>query len=75
MGLRPIYILGGGLIDFSNLRVRMRAVLLACVSNVEGSARLLNVCGQTVRNHLKRLLQINFELVESLRRLGASLNP
>jgi hypothetical protein len=60
----------------------VRVVLLACVNNgyVEGSAKLLGVCGQTVRNHLKyqdplRFLQVNCELVELLKKLGAFSKP
>jgi len=60
----------------------VRVVLLACVNNgyVEGSAKLLNVCGQTVRNHLKyqdpsRFLYVNYELVELLKGLGAFSKP
>ena len=37
----------------------VRVFLLACVNNgyVEGSAKLLGVCGQTVRNHLSKYFE------------------
>ena len=60
----------------------IRTVLLAALNNgyAEGSAKLLGLCGQTIRNHLKyqdpsRFLGVNRELVERMRRLGALSKP
>jgi len=55
-----------------------RVTLLASLNNgyVEGSADALNLCGQTVRNHLKRqeperILQANVALLQEIKRYGA----
>jgi hypothetical protein len=55
-----------------------RVTLLACLNNgyIEGSADTLNLCGQTVRNHLKhqepeRILQANTDLLQEMKRYGA----
>ena len=60
----------------------VRVVLLASLNNgyVEGSAKLLDLCGQTVRNHLKyqdpsRFLKVNRELADRMKRLGALSKP
>jgi len=60
----------------------VRVVLLASLNNgyVEGSAKLLDLCGQTVRNHLRyqdpsSFLQVNHELVDRMKRLGALSKP
>ena len=55
-----------------------RVTLLTSLNNgyVEGSADTLNLCGQTVRNHLKhqepkRILQANTELLQEMKKRGA----
>jgi hypothetical protein len=55
-----------------------RVTLLASLNNgyVEGSADILSLCGQTVRNHLKhqepkRILQANAALLHEMKRHGA----
>jgi hypothetical protein len=55
-----------------------RVTLLASLNNgyVEGSADILSLCGQTVRNHLKhqepkRILQANVALLQEMKRRGA----
>jgi len=60
----------------------VRALLLASFNNsyVEGSADLLDLCGQTVRNHLRyqdpsRLLIANDCVIEEMRSLGALSKP
>jgi hypothetical protein len=59
-----------------------RVMLLASLNNnyVEGSADTLNLCGQTIRNHLKyqepgRFLQVNANLVREMKKLGALSKP
>jgi hypothetical protein len=74
-----------GLFNFKDARKSddvVRVLLLASLNNgyVEGSAQLLNVCGQTVRNHLrcqdpKRFLQVNHEVVDKMKKLGALSKP
>jgi len=60
----------------------VRALLLASFNNgyVEGSAELLDLCGQTVRNHLRYqdpsvLLAANDRVIEEMRSLGALSGP
>jgi len=60
----------------------VRAVLLASFngSYVEGSAELLDLCGQTVRNHLRyqdpsELLVANDRAIDEMRALGALSKP
>jgi len=60
----------------------VRALLLASFNNsyVEGSANLLDACGQTVRNHLRyqdpsALLDENNRVIEEMRSLGALSKP
>jgi len=60
----------------------VRSLLLASFNNsyVEGSAGLLDACGQTVRNHLRyqdpsRLLIANEQVIEEMRSLGALSKP
>jgi hypothetical protein len=60
----------------------VRVVLLASLTNgyVEGSANLLDLCGQTVRNHLRyqdpsSFLKVNHELVNRMKKLGALSKP
>jgi hypothetical protein len=75
----------GKLFEFKGTRRKddvVRVLLLASLNNgyVEGSAQLLDVCGQTVRNHLKyqepqRFLQVNRELVDRMKKLGALSKP
>lgn len=58
-------------------------VLLSAAFNnhyVEGCANTLNVCGQTVRNHLKqqdpnRLLQVNQQIIHEMKKKGALSKP
>jgi Transposase DDE domain len=59
-----------------------RTLLLASLDNdyVEGCAQTLHICGQTVRNHLKkqdpnRLLKINKEIIQEMKRKGALNKP
>ncbi len=56
----------------------LRVTLLASLNNgyVEGSANTLNLCSQTVRNHLKhqepkRILQANLSLLQEMKRCSA----
>lgn len=75
----------GRLFEFNGARSEddlVRVVLLASLNNgyVEGSAKLLDLCGQTVRNHLRyqdpsSFLQVNSELVDEMRKLGALSKP
>lgn len=60
----------------------VRSLLLASFNNgyVEGSAGLLDACGQTIRNHLRyqdpsRLLVANDRVIEEMRSLGALSKP
>lgn len=60
----------------------VRVVLLASLNNsyVEGSAMVLDLCGQTVRNHLRyqdpsRFLLVNSEIVDGMKKLGALSKP
>ena len=60
----------------------VRSLLLASFNNgyVEGSAGLLDACGQTVRNHLRyqdpsRLLAANDRVIGEMRSLGALSKP
>ena len=59
-----------------------QVLLLASLDNdyVEGCAKALHVCGQTVRNHLKqqnpqRLLQVNQQIIQEMKRKGALNRP
>jgi len=75
----------GRLFEFERARQEddvVRVVLLASLNSgcVEGSAKILGVCGQTVRNHLRRqnpqnFLQVNFELINMMKRSGALSKP
>jgi len=60
----------------------IRTLLLASLDNnyVEGCAQNLRICGQTVRNHLKtqnsqRLLQVNQQTIQEMKRKGALSKP
>jgi hypothetical protein len=74
-----------GLFQFKGARHRddiSRALLLASFNNsyVEGSAELLDACGQTIRNHLRyqdpsRLLIANDRAIDEMRSLGALSGP
>jgi hypothetical protein len=53
----------------------LRVLLLVSLNNdyVEGSAQVLNLCGQTIRNHLKQLdpqelLQINQQTIKEIKK-------
>ena len=73
------------LFEFKSIKRRddvTRVLLLASLDKgyVEGCAQSLHVCGQTVRNHLKpqdplRLLQVNQEIVETMKKKGALSQP
>lgn len=59
-----------------------RVLLAAALDNdyVEGCAQSLQLCGQTVRNHLKqqkptRFLQVNREVIEKMKKQGALSKP
>lgn len=59
-----------------------RVLLTASLDNdyVEGCAQSLQLCGQTVRNHLKqqnptRFLQVNREVIEKMKKQGALTKP
>lgn len=60
----------------------VRVMLLASLNHsyVEGSADCLDLCGQTVRNHLRyqdpsRFVLLNSELVREMKKLGALSKP
>ena len=60
----------------------MRTIMLASMTNsyVEGSAKLIGACGQTVRNHLadkdpENLLRINGDLIATARDMGLLRKP
>jgi hypothetical protein len=73
------------LFEFKNTKRKddtIRVLLYASINNdyVEGSAQLLHLCGQTVRNHLKnqnpaRFLQVNQELVDEMKKKHALSKP
>ncbi len=72
------------LFEFNNTKSNdsLRVLLLASLDNdyVEGCAQSLRVCGQTVRNHLKkqnpqRLLQVNQQIIREMKRKGALSKP
>lgn len=73
------------LFEFKNTKRKdapIRVLLYASINNdyVEGSAQLLHLCGQTVRNHLKnqdpaRFLQVNQELVDEMKKKNALSKP
>ena len=59
-----------------------RVLLAASMDNdyVEGCAQSLQLCGQTIRNHLKqqnptRFLQVNREVIEKMKKQGALSKP
>ena len=60
----------------------IKVLLIAALDNdyIEGCAKSLHVCGQTIRNHLKeqnpqRLLQVNREIIQEMTRKGALAKP
>lgn len=60
----------------------LRVLLLASIDNdyVEGCAKSLHACGQTVRNHLKQqnpqsLLQVNQQVIHQMKQRGALNKP
>jgi len=72
-------------LDFKHTRNSQdttKTMILAAIDNsyIEGSAQNLQLCGQTIRNHLKQqnptqFLQVNQQIIQEIKRKGALTKP